>query len=101
MKMDKKEMFSVLSKRLASREIDDKMVQSIAAFALDSKFEIVGIDPCIVGTCFDIEWRRELSKLDLAELLEELPGQFGGLDIHERGIFPRDRFFNVHVEQVM
>ena len=95
----KEEMMKLVTRRLASKNVGDNEIAALAETVLNSKHKFVGVDPCTVGTCFDIEWGGSLREFDLATIIDDLPGTFHGADIRIRGMFPNERHLNVSITQ--
>ena len=83
---DRKEVLSLLSRRLADRKISEADVSRLADTML-GKLRPVRFDPCIYGICLEYDVKiKDLTKFDLSEIIRVSPGNIRNIDIMIDGI---------------
>ena len=93
-----KEMIVALTRNLATRELPDDAIPTIAKFASVAKRKPYGVSVCETGICFDFFIEGGLERLQLDELITELPGRLADIEIFPYGIVRPD-LMHVRVAQ--
>lgn len=88
--IDAKKVAKAFSKRLASHEVSDQAVESLAKQVVNANTRPIGIDICQFGICIDYRTPRS----SLGELINRLERDrtIGGIRIFPEGIIDPDDF---------
>lgn len=84
--MDEKSLLGALTRNLASRNFDSKVLGDVAGRLGRSELAIRKIDPCVYGICIDFDWKHPVPKLDLSKVTDIFPGGIKQIEIFPYGI---------------